>query len=54
MSTYFESLWDRAVELPGETWTWFDGLNREEWLVTLAIVCVFGFLCLLGFQTRRL
>ena len=54
MGSTLESIWYRATELPGETWQWFDGLNREEWLVVLAIACAFGFVSLMAFNTRRL
>jgi hypothetical protein len=54
MSSFFESVWYGAAEVPGHTWQWFNGLNREEWLVVLVVVCVFGFVSLLGFQSRRL
>lgn len=45
---------DRANELPGHVWHWFNTLNREEWLVTLTVVCVLGFLCLTGMRSKRL
>ncbi len=54
MPSFLESIWYRAKELPGETWQWFNGLNREEWLVLLAFVCAFGFLSLRGFHSRRI
>ena len=54
MGSILESIWYRAADVPGETWQWFNSLNREEWLVVLAIVCASGFVSLLGFQARRL
>jgi hypothetical protein len=54
MGSFFEDIWCRALAAPGETWDWFNSLNREEWLVTLIIVCATGFVSLLGFQSRRL
>jgi hypothetical protein len=54
MQWFFESLWYHATELRGETWQWFAGLNREEWLVLLAIVCACGFMSLRGFHSRRI
>lgn len=54
MGSFFVDLWSRATEMPGETWNWFDSLNREEWLVTLIAVCALGFVSLLGFRSQRL
>ncbi len=54
MGSFFDSLWYSAAEAPAGTWQWFNGLNREEWLVVLAIVCACGFVSLLGFHSRRL
>jgi hypothetical protein len=53
MYSFLESIWYRAGELPANTWQWFAGLSREEWLVTLAVVCACGFLSLRGFQAPR-
>ena len=36
-----------------DAWNWFNNLNREEWMVVLALVAVAGFLCMLGMQTRK-
>ena len=54
MSSMIETIWYGAMELPSNTWQWFNGLNREEWIVVLAVVCAVGFVSLLGFQTRRI
>ncbi len=54
MCSVFENIWYRAAKAPSQTWQWFNSLNREEWLVTLVVVCAFGFVCLLGFQSRRI
>ena len=54
MGTTLQNIWDGAAEMPSQTWHWFMGLNREEWMVTLVIVCAFGFVSLLGFQSRRI
>jgi hypothetical protein len=54
MQSYFEYIWDSANEVPGNTWAWFNALNREEWLVVLAVVCACGFVCMLGFRGSRL
>jgi hypothetical protein len=54
MGSIFVDLWDRAASAPSETWDWFNTLSREEWLVTLIVVCAAGFVALLGFQTRRI
>ena len=39
MRLFLEDLWYRAIEAPGNTWAWFNALNREEWLVVLTITC---------------
>ena len=31
---------------------WFASLDRQEWLVVLALGMVFGFLCMRGFGSR--
>jgi hypothetical protein len=54
MSSLFESIWYRAAEVPGQTMQWFYGLNREEWMVVLAVGFACGFVALLGFQSRRI
>jgi hypothetical protein len=54
MGSFFVDLWYRAAEVPSDTWDWFNALNREEWMVTLAVVCAAGFVCMLGFQSRRI
>ena len=54
MGSRFQELWYGAAEAPSRTWDWFNSLNREEWLVVLIVVCVAGFVSLLGFQTKRL
>ncbi len=54
MGSFFENVWYHAADFPAQTWQWFNSLNREEWIVTLVIVCVCGFVSLLGFQSRRI
>jgi hypothetical protein len=54
MGSFVRNIWDRAAELPSQTWHWFNGLNREEWLVVLIVVCACGFVSVLGFQSRRI
>jgi hypothetical protein len=54
MSAFFESIMYRFGEAQDQTWQWFNGLNREEWMVVLAVTCVAGFVALLGFQMRRI
>ncbi|TWT48381.1 hypothetical protein [Botrimarina hoheduenensis] len=38
--------------LPG-VWKWFDSLNRDEWLVVLAVFCAVGFLIIRGLGGKR-
>jgi len=54
MGSFFQNVWHWTSHAPSETWQWFNGLKPEEWLVTLVVVCAFGFLCLLGFGSRRI
>jgi hypothetical protein len=54
MGLFFQDIWYRAAAAPANTWDWFNCLNREEWMVTLIVVCAAGFVSLLGFQSRRL
>jgi hypothetical protein len=53
MKSFFEDIWYGAADVPGKTWQWFHALNREEWLVVLAVVCACGFVCMLGFRGSR-
>jgi hypothetical protein len=54
MASFFEDMMDRANDVPGDTWQWFNTLNREEWLVVLTVVCACGFVAMLGFRSTRL
>ena len=54
MASFIQDMMDRANTIPGETWNWFNGLNREEWLVVLVVVCACGFVAMLGFRSNRI
>lgn len=54
MGSFFIDLWERVAAAPNSTWDWFNSLGREEWMVTLMVVCASGFVCLLGFNSRRI
>jgi hypothetical protein len=54
MKLLLEDFWFGAIEAPGNTWAWFNALNREEWLVVLTITCACGFVSLLGFRNNRI
>jgi hypothetical protein len=54
MGDFVQDIWYRAADAPTQTWKWFNGLNREEWMVMLVVICAFGFVCLLGFQSKRI
>jgi hypothetical protein len=54
MGSTFQDIWYRVADVPSATWHWFMNLNREEWMVTLVVACAFGFVSLLGFQSRRI
>jgi hypothetical protein len=54
MGSILQDVWRGAAEVPSQTWHWFNGLNREEWMVVLLVVCACGFVALLGFHSRRI
>jgi hypothetical protein len=54
MGSNVQNIWYRAADAPSQTWHWFMNLNREEWMVALVVVCALGFMCLLGFQSKRI
>jgi hypothetical protein len=54
MGSFLLDIWCRIAEAPNNTWDWFNGLSREEWMVTLIVVCAAGFMSLLGFNSRRI
>lgn len=45
-------LFDKINSAPGDTWSWFNSLSRDEWFVVLAVVTLLGFLCMRGFGSR--
>jgi hypothetical protein len=54
---YLAQAKDRVVDFITSSvdgvWRWFTLLNREEWLVVLAIAACCGFLCMRGFGSRN-
>ncbi|MEN1681885.1 MAG: hypothetical protein AAGJ46_20075 [Planctomycetota bacterium] len=52
MSTIIEFVSETWSECYDSGWAWFAALNREEWLVVLAVGCLLGFLCMRGFGSR--
>ena len=50
MRLFLEDLWYGAIEAPGNTWAWFNALNREEWLLVLTITCAPRLRQLAGFS----
>jgi hypothetical protein len=54
MGSFVQNIWYSAVDVPSQTWKWLNGLNREEWMVMLVVICACGFVCLLGFQSKRI
>lgn len=48
---YYQAVyWLRGVWSDG--WFWIDRLDRQEWLVLLALVTGLGFLCMRGYSSR--
>jgi hypothetical protein len=54
MGSFLQDIWLRIAAAPADTWDWFNSLSREEWMVTLVVVCAAGFVSLLGFQSKRI
>ena len=52
MAEIFQRFVDQVFSVKGDVWDWFSRLNREEWIVVLAVVSVLGFLCMLGYGSR--
>ncbi|MEM6329292.1 MAG: hypothetical protein AAF790_03470 [Planctomycetota bacterium] len=46
---YVSEKWAAAL---GGSWRWFAALNREEWVVVLAVACAAGFFCMRGYGSR--
>jgi hypothetical protein len=40
---YFATFFAQGVD---QSWAWFNSLNREEWLIVMAVCCAGGFLFL--------
>ena len=53
MSQYIDYASDFVATKIDDSWNWFNNLNREEWMVTLAIGAVAGFVCMLGRSIRK-
>ena len=53
MSQYIDYASDFVATKMDDSWNWFNGLTREEWIVTLALCAVLGFLCMLGRSIRK-
>jgi hypothetical protein len=54
MGSFFFDIWCRISDAPSNTMDWFNSLGREEWMVTLMVVCALGFVCMLGFNSKRI
>jgi hypothetical protein len=52
MTELLRRFFSQSFDLRGDAWDWFNRLNREEWVVVLAVVSVLGFLCMLGYGSR--
>ncbi len=49
---YLSAASEWANSLPGECWSWFMGLNQQEWFVVLGIGAAIGFFCMRGFGSK--
>lgn len=38
---------DYSSGMVDNSWDWFNGLNREEWILVLAITASVGFFCMM-------
>lgn len=45
-------MWNLYHQGINSTMAWVLSLNRQEWLVMLVVVTVFGFFCMRGFGSR--
>ncbi|MEM6799223.1 MAG: hypothetical protein AAF589_06885 [Planctomycetota bacterium] len=52
MDLFFKYISDQWTTVMGTSWRWFSALNREEWMVVLAVCCALGFLCMRGYGSR--
>ncbi len=53
MAAVTQSIFDRLNAISGNTWAWFNGLSREEWVVVLGVAAACGFLCMRGYGSRN-
>lgn len=49
---YIDQATDVIQSLLHEAWVWFNQLDKQEWMVLLALVAGLGFLCMRGFSGR--
>ncbi len=52
MDAFYQYVSDAYTSAIGASWRWFSVLNREEWMVVLAVACALGFLCMRGYGSR--
>jgi len=52
MESYYLQFTKWLGQCSGSVWAWFNGLERQEWLVLLGTVAVLGFFCMRGYGSR--
>ena len=45
-------MWNAFRQFQSATMAWVMSLDRHEWLIVLAAVSLFGFLCMRGYGSR--
>ncbi|MFV2066863.1 MAG: hypothetical protein ACC645_07750 [Pirellulales bacterium] len=52
MSYYLELIRMWIAESQASAWKWMNHLDRQEWIMLLLVVTLFGFLCMRGYGSR--
>ena len=52
MNYYFDLIGQWIGEYQASTWDWFQGLDRQGWVMVLMGVTIFGVMCMRGFGSR--
>jgi len=53
MTYYFDRIALWFEECQASTWGWFQGLDRQGWVMLLMGVTLFGVMCMRGFGSRN-
>ena len=53
MTHYFDQIAQWFAVYQASTWSWFRELDRQEWVMLLMGVTLFGVMCMRGFGSRN-